>query len=407
MIRAILSLLWIPYLMTVGLYCFQLGYPEALGGPYLIVITAGIWFFFAINIIYRTGWKPGVNQTLGRMSGNVKKGMPGLMEGIIQPAREELSLIHEEVEQAQNLIKDAILELNQAFVEIHGQALDQQRAVMGLLDSFAQEAESQENLVEVLSEEESKGQSLASFVNEIGDLLRNLIQMLVKVNHQGVDICFNIDDMVDQFDGIFNHLVGIRKIADKTNMLSLNATIEAARAGKAGQGFAVVAEEVRNLSRHSLDFSNQIESKADETKQAIVDCQSIVRKLAGEDVTQAVEARERIEIILNDVTIINDTVSSTLEEVSCLTQSLSLGVGNAIQSLQFEDIARQILDKAATHATKLDEFFEGIRSAVCDSDKIDMEKIEQDLASLKERCSEEVHKMASQACVNEGEIELF
>ena len=69
-----------------------------------------------------------------------------------------------------------------------------------------------------------------------------------------------INELKTQSQTISNFVKTINEIAEQTNLLSLNASIEAARAGDAGRGFAIVAEEIRKLADQTVKAAGQIHS---------------------------------------------------------------------------------------------------------------------------------------------------
>ena len=247
----------------------------------------------------------------------------------IKEAQNKILSVAEEAMDISNRVASASEQLS-AQVDLVSKGTDVQRDRAASTATAMEEMNS--TVLEVArsaSEASESADACRNKATEGSDLVGQVIQAIQLVNEVSQEINVNMEKLSEEAQAIGGVMDVISDIADQTNLLALNAAIEAARAGEAGRGFAVVADEVRKLAEKTMSATNEVgtsirgiqASTAQNRERVVVAAESAdkANQLAtssGMALNEIVDLASRNSALIASIATAAEEQSATSEEIN-------------------------------------------------------------------------------------------
>ncbi|GFZ68633.1 methyl-accepting chemotaxis protein [Pseudomonas amygdali pv. eriobotryae] len=260
--------------------------------------------------------------------------------------KDEFGEISRNLDNMAHQISEVISEIGSATAQVATAAEQSSAVALQTNQNVAQQRQGTDQVATAISEMSATVKDVARSTTDAAEMsqrvnnstvqgkteIDNTIGLIQELSVQAEQTSRIIDELKGESNSISSVLDVIRGVADQTNLLALNAAIEAARAGEQGRGFAVVADEVRNLAKKTQDstvsIQKMIANLQSGSERAAASMQETLGK-AQEGASNVVRAGELLEEIAEGIATISDRniqVASAAEEQSLVAEEIHRNV---------------------------------------------------------------------------------
>ncbi|MGR5148885.1 methyl-accepting chemotaxis protein [Photobacterium alginatilyticum] len=263
---------------------------------------------------------------------NIANGDWNLTQQVPVTSKDEVGTMSQSFNTFMVALRERLLEINQSTDSVAAVSTQLDSLIQAVTERSVEQAENVGNSATAIEELATSSQSISEVVTLANQKMTHFEQhtqdTVGAINHavtgmQSVQLETNtVAEKLHQLDGRANDINSIveviKDIADQTNLLALNAAIEAARAGEQGRGFAVVADEVRQLSERTakatVEIGSMINTIQSDTSGATDTMQSAVGQVDN-CVQHADQANESLNGFRTEITSVTEGMEEITESV--------------------------------------------------------------------------------------------
>ncbi len=244
------------------------------------------------------------------------------------------------------VLSRAIGGLNQGASEVAAASDQISNSSQFLAEGSCQQAASIEETSASLEEVSSMTQLNAETAMQANDLVRATNTETEKANVSMNELILSMTEISKASKETSRIIKTIDEIAFQTNLLALNAAVEAARAGEAGAGFAVVAEEVRNLAMRAADAARSTTGMIEDITKKVMEGSELVTR-THDVFTQAAGSSKKVVALMGEITVASNEQAQGLEQVNVAVSEMDKVVQrNAANAEEFASASEELSGQA-------------------------------------------------------------
>lgn len=248
-----------------------------------------------------------------------------LIKGVMQANQEcskEVVNMTQEVRQTVDILERHVQETNMVVTAVNQLNASAREVAYHTEQSAEMAGQAQQQTAQSTQRVKQAKESVTSLVNQVQTTEQTVLSMQKHAT------------------AIESVLQVINEIAEQTNLLALNAAIEAARAGEQGRGFAVVADEVRNLAARTQNSTLEVENMLGDLTQAVQEAANAMEKTkiqCTNTLTQTDQVNEDMQMVSHSVQTMDELsaqISTAANEQSSVTETISRSMESIHQMLE-------------------------------------------------------------------------